>query len=342
MCPIQQIETHCYPYGFVKFLTQSPEAPWMYTGGLETHPTLIGQLESVRPLWGNNEQAVRAARSPQGTASILKAAGIPYPRIHSFSGRLPVKGRWVLKSRRSTGGRGVSWWNGKVPACDTKSHYLQEYIDGVTAALVFLGDGKGAELLGLTRQLVGEAWLHARPFRYCGSIGPLPMEDRLRRSCEHLGHVLAAGCRLRGLFGVDGVIQGGSFWPVEVNPRYTASVEVIELTAGRSLLSPHVRVFNPSFRGSAEPGPSVCLGIIGKAILFARRAITFRNDRIFQEATTSLGNPFALPLAADIPRPGTPLRAGRPILTLFAQASSVDECLLALKEKAAEVEKLLY
>ena len=71
-----------------------------------------------------------------------------------------------------------------------------------------------------------------RPFAYCGSVGPLPLDCLLAPALRRLGHRLAAEGGLRGLFGIDGVLRDGAFWPVEVNPRYTASVEVLEYATG--------------------------------------------------------------------------------------------------------------
>ena len=49
-----------------------------------------------------------------------------------------------------------------------------------------------AQLLGLTWQLVGQAWLHAPPFGYCGNVGPVPLEESLRRALDRLREVHAA------------------------------------------------------------------------------------------------------------------------------------------------------
>ena len=54
----------------------------------------------------------------------------------------------------------------------------------------------------------------------------------MRAVLDKLGTVLAQAFRLVGLFGVDGVLDAERFWPVEVNPRYTASVEVLEGATG--------------------------------------------------------------------------------------------------------------
>ena len=43
---------------------------------------------------------------------------------------------------------------------------------------------------------------------------------------------------LRGVFGIDAIVRNGVPWPVEVNPRYTASVEVIEIADRASCAHP--------------------------------------------------------------------------------------------------------
>src|SRR5437667_188033 len=77
--------------------------------------------------------------------------------------------------------------------------YLQEYIDGEPCATVYVGDGRRAALLGITRQLIGEPCLHAPPFHYGGSVGPLIMSTATERVFARLGEVLTAEFGLRGL-----------------------------------------------------------------------------------------------------------------------------------------------
>src|SRR5262249_2487033 len=148
--------------------------------------------------------------------------------------------------------------------------YLQEFVEGESASVVFAGDGSGARLLGVTRQLVGAGWLNAGPFRYCGGVGLLPLEKGLQGALEGLGRVLARRAGLRGLFGVDGVLRGGAFWPVEVNPRYPASVEVLEYATGLAALRWHREAFVPGGRLPAGAPARTAADCVGKAVLFAR------------------------------------------------------------------------
>ena len=220
--------------------------------------------------------------------------------------------------------------------------YFQEYIPGIPAAALYVASSEETRLVGLTKQLVGETWLHARPFQYCGSIGPLDPSPSLRAELEEIGKVLTQGCQLRGLFGIDGVLAAERFWPVEVNPRYTASVEVLERATGWLALGEHAAAFSQASGWCQPPGlasggcqPPVDGGsrekfsiVTGKSILFARQNLLYR--------------PVTLPDVADIPHAGDFIPAGRPILSLFVHAATVEECLALLQQKAEALERELF
>jgi predicted ATP-grasp superfamily ATP-dependent carboligase len=74
---------------------------------------------------------------------------------------------------------------------------LQRYVSGDSYAACYVGAGHATRLLGLTRQLVGEEWLHAASFHYCGSIGPITLDVPARKQLEQLGLTIAQGCQLR-------------------------------------------------------------------------------------------------------------------------------------------------
>ena len=112
------------------------------------------------------------------------------------------------------------------------SRYFQEQIEGLPASAVYIGTRDGAICLGVTRQLLGLSWCGADRatdrFRYCGSIGPLKVSPSLARQFEELGTAIARSFALIGLFGVDAIIRDDEIWTIEMNPRYTASIEILE------------------------------------------------------------------------------------------------------------------
>ena len=338
-CPAMRLPGP-YPNGFLEWIGAELPGPWMYTGGLENRPWLVERLARRRPLWGNDCAALLKARNPAVVRAAVRAAGLPAPAVHSYFRRPPTAGRWLVKPIWGLGDT-IHFWTA-ADAADRPSLlvYIQEYVEGESQAAVFCGDGKQARLLGVSRQLVGEDWLHAAPFRYCGSIGPLPVDAVRRAALEKMGSALVRRCRLRGLFGVDGVVRDGAFLPVEVNPRYTASVEVLEYGGRLNALAWHQAAFD-----AAAPRPSLAeapTGCVGKAVYFAPRILTFPAVGPWADVLRSPPPLAEEPPFADIPHPGAPIRAGRPVLTFFVRGEAADDCLDGLRRTAAMLNRLLW
>ena len=232
----------------------------------------------------------------------------------------------MLKPRRSGGGHGTRIWRRgeTVP----RTHYLQEHIAGSTGSVVFAADGKRAVLLGLTRQLVGDGRLGAGGFRYCGSLLGNPgalfrQGEEILKAASAVVAGLTAEFGLVGLNGMDFVARGGVPYPIEVNPRYSASMELLERAHGLSMFETHLQACSGTF--AAAPG--LGSGIEGKAIVFARRDVIVGDTRAWIEHGAF----------ADIPHPGERIRRGHPICTVFARGSSAESCHRLLVKRAASV-----
>jgi predicted ATP-grasp superfamily ATP-dependent carboligase len=305
-------------------------------GGLENHPDLVESLTLRRRLWGNTAEVLRIARAPDQVAAILRKAGLPSLEVRLHDPPIS-EGQWLVKPLAGAGGAGIErWMRGRTKT--RRAVYWQEYVEGEACAAVYVGDGRSARLLGVTRQLVGVDWLHAGEFRYCGSLGPLNLDDSMRTAFENLGDALACGCGLRGLFGSDCVLHDGIPFCVEVNPRYTASVEVLEYAAGIRALTLHRQIFEPHDTPTFT-APAVA-PVVGKAILFARAQLTFPEMGPWNNA--ACGRFDEWPTFADIPRAGEIVPVGRPILTYFSTGPNLSACETALREGAQRLDRLLF
>ncbi len=336
-----------YPAGFRSFIDSDRPGPWMYTGGLENWPRLVEDMAQRRPLWGNGRKPLVFSRHPTYLVELLQMWDMPVPALVPLYERSDWKGRLLIKPRKGAGGSGIRFWTKETRPLKKPTTYCQEFIEGESISLLFLGGEGRSRLLGLTRQLVGSPWLHAEPFRYCGSIGPLDPAIVERPALEELGELLASecgleGCGLEGLFGVDGIWRDGTFWLVEVNPRYTASIEVLEHATGWPTLAWHAQVFQHG-RFPALPPPAVPVDRhVGKAILFARDDLVFPSDGPWMAELRSPTPVWELPSFADIPAIGARIPAGRPVLTFFAASSSASACEEALRAIAADLDHWLF
>jgi predicted ATP-grasp superfamily ATP-dependent carboligase len=174
------------------------------------------------------------------------------------------------------------------------------------------------------------------------------IRDEQFRMLERIGNVLARGCGLRGLFGVDAILNEQSVWPVEINPRYTASVEVLERasalrTSGRRPRRLHAIEWHETaclLRRLPAPLGQSDEVISGKLIYYAPRDVIFSSDAARWAAERNLA--LTLPAVADIPAAGTALHRGSPVLTLLADGPTASRACAELSQSATGLEKVLF
>jgi predicted ATP-grasp superfamily ATP-dependent carboligase len=147
-----------------------------------------------------------------------------------------------------------------------------------------------------------------------------------------------------GLFGVDFILNGDEVWLIEVNPRYTASVEIVERCTGVRAIVEHVAacVGGRILAESESPSAKNELGAAfhGKAILFARQDVVISSK--FADYCIEESMCFPWPTLADVSPAGTPIEAGRPVLTMFAEGPSASDVEARLRARVAELERMLY
>ncbi|MBT7951993.1 MAG: ATP-grasp domain-containing protein, partial [Gammaproteobacteria bacterium] len=202
-----------YPAGILDLISNSPDVPFLYTGAMENHVRVLQQLEGLRTLMGNTAEVCRSVRDPWSTSQCFVRADIVHPQVsRAGTETLSTENDWLLKPLRSAGGLGITHYSESIDS-EKEIHYLQEFIQGESRAGVFLGDGRTACLLGVTRQLTGEAFLNAEEFAYCGSVGPLLLDKNEEEQWKNIGHALVTDFGIKGLFGVDAIFRNGSIYP---------------------------------------------------------------------------------------------------------------------------------
>ena len=297
-----------YPERIWDRLRHLDPIPWIYTGAIENHPAVVARITRRFPLLGNDPRALELARDPRWLAATLRTNGLVMPATRDSPEGIPTDGSWLVKPVASGGGEGITPWLGENSR-QTGPVTYQERVAGIALGATFVRAPSGTRLLGLTRQFTGRP---GNRFAYRGSLGPWPVHAPCRREVIRLGQVIGDGAGLRGLFGIDLIEVRGRAWLIEVNPRYTAAVEILEVALGRSILAEHLQAFDLRLEPPSGPPPA---GIVGKAILFARAA---------GEITTTI--PVGTPRIADIPARGTTFEAGEPVLTVFGTGDSITAC----------------
>jgi uncharacterized protein len=330
-----------YPDGFLDWIRTVEPPGWMYTGALENYPELVDEMAWIAPLLGNPGDVLARVRSPWELADVLRGAGLLFPETRTSAEGLPHDGSWLAKTYNGASGSGVRVLSREEIRAE--SPCFQKRVDGTPCAAVYVAAEGEAQLLGVTRQIIGEPWLRAHGFQYAGSIGPWPVSDATRSTLARLGNVLSEQFELAGLFGIDFMLDGEQVWTVEVNPRYTASVEIAERSTGVLAIAAHMAACGgvSSDTVQAEDSPnrdgSNCHG---KATLFATRDFEISQAFADYSIAESLRTPW--PVLGDISSAGTFVENGRPILTMFANGTSVAEVEQRLRVRVVEIENRLY
>lgn len=327
-------EARPYPAGLPAAIATCPPGPVIYTGALENHPDLLAAIARERPLAGCPPQAVTAVRDPERLAAALRAAGLAFPETRGDPSGLPEDGSWIVKPRRSAGGHGIEPWRGPTAGRDQEHVVWQRRVAGRPLAAAFLFAAGRPRLVGASRQLLGRRWCHAQPFHYCGSIDldPATLAPAVREQLDRLGDLLGARFGLVGLVGVDVVVdREARLHVIEVNPRPTASMELVERATGLSLVTAQLAACGLA-SPPAEARPRT--GAWSKAILFAGHDTAI--DAPALAALRAVAGPAhaGRALLADIPHPPQVIPAGRPIATLFAHRPTPRASLAALRRLA--------
>jgi predicted ATP-grasp superfamily ATP-dependent carboligase len=301
----------------------------VYNSNLENHAEVVKRLAEGHTLIGNTPQTLRQVRHWPMLQTFCHESGIHFPSTLFIGDHQPKEGgRWLLKPIKSGGGHGIAFWSGEALS---EEDFLQEYIDGQHCSASLVADGRNCVLIGITEQLIGQEEMGRRGFAWCGNILPLTVAaqetDSIIGAVEDIATKLTRRFGLRGVNGFDFILTSspqGQHIPylVEVNPRYTGSMELMEWAYHLNIFNLHIRAFKgdlPSFSLREQLHQSY---FYGKGVVYARYNATMPETEGWRERRRR-----------DIPFTAEQIRAGHPICTVFAQGRSHDECWHQLLEE---------
>ncbi len=288
-----------------------PGRALVYGSSFENHPAVVARLSRGRERLGNAPRALRGARDVARLQAVITRHGGRVPLTLGPTDARTEGRSWLRKPRRGGGGTGVrALGPGTTPG---PREIVQERIDGTLASVTFAADGRRAVVLGIAAGLAGEPAFGATGFRYCGSLFPLRAETAIAARLDALVQALTVEFALVGVNGLDFVLRDGEAFVLELNPRYCASMELVERATGASVFDVHVEACRGRLGVPFAPPPA---GVWGKAIVWAQA------DGVAPDTRAWLGGDTV----RDVPAPGAPLRRGQPICTVFATGSDDAEC----------------
>lgn len=301
-----------YPQGLVALAEKVPPMPWMYTGGLENEPGIVTAISRRHQLVGIPCEPLLKVRNPFVFADVIRNAGGKFPENRARE-RFNESDAFHLKDQNlSAGSSNPARWIGKcfksaggIGIYDPpRGDYFQEFIEGEPVSAAFQNE----TCLGVSFQLSGADWLHSQRFHYCGNIRD--DDSPHRAEFERLGQHLARMFKLKSYWGLDAIATASGLYILELNPRFTASRELYDLP------------------------------VSGKAVYFAKETFTFPASGPWDESLKNCSDVWHRQDFADIPPPGCVIETGSPVMTLFEAADTPGACLLQLKAKAIELDRI--
>lgn len=296
----------------------------VYGGGLEEAAPLLRRLSARWRVFGNAPSVLELLQNPRRFFPLLDSLGIPYPEVR-FTPPYAVAGKsWLIKRAGRCGGLGTAYFDPGFFVADSASYY-QRYIEGTVMSVLFIADGERHRTLGYNR-LGMKSSNPPAPFLYTGAVGQVPLSDAQRRPLEGMVARLVSRLGLRGVNGLDFILNEDGILVLDLNPRPTATLELYEHLLRDGWIKHHIR----ACLGELPPVPrDASAEIRGHQIVYAPR---------------SLEIPVAMKWpqwAKDRPEAGAGIVAGQPLCSLFAQGGDTREVEALLRQYQGEILQLL-
>jgi uncharacterized protein len=287
----------------------------VYGAGFEHDPALLARLGRKIPLLGNPPETLALVKHPERFAALLQRLHLPHPATTLTA---PENDRDWLRKR--IGGSGGSHIAALSDATAAPGDYFQRRVVGAPLSALFVADGVGARVLGLSEQWVAAA--ANAPFRYGGCAGPVrppaPLAAAIAEACDAITRAVG----LVGLNSIDLLVAGDAFHIIEINPRPGATLDIFDGLGGRSLWRLHLA----GVGGRLPPARSLARRAArAAAIVYARSALDVPHAVTWPEWTADRGGG------------GSRVAAGEPVCTVRAAATSAAAARRLAQRRAGEI-----
>ena len=347
------ITVDSFPDSIVDQLRILPAGWVLLAGGMEHHLDAIAELERYHRLIGPSVDQIKWLRDFHYLSNSLTGSlALHFPetligerncrseaiRLGRFSeSNLSIGTGWLKKSLRGCGGFHIEPSPRDCPeTIDYSTSYFQQRILGRSIGTVFYCQEAETKLLGATESIskeLHESLVGPQPelpaMAYRGSFGPIEIPGVVKdRMCRWI-HSLSKKIDYQGLIQADWILDpNDEAWLLEINPRWTSSMEIIEWAMQENLFTLHAS-FDSDLRNaiphaSDSTNRTAPLNRIYKSVVYSMTNCIFSLERSqamlsqkFHRFENNSSARISTDSWADIPRAGSLFRVGDPIASLF-------------------------
>ena len=338
--------TVCKNYDFmVEQLRGFGDAVLIPVGGLELRTDLLETLPSEVCVAGSTVSTQKRLCDHRQLSRVLVALGCEPFFLPVDVARRSGDSNWIVKRLSQCGGssvRRVSHAN--VPSLRfLPDEVLQRQFAGPAMSAIFVAAWHAGQCsvrrIGVTRQFIGVSEWGASEFAWSGCLSEPTFPARQAESIDDIANGIARSFGIVGAFGIDFVVEDDVCRPVDINPRLTASSEIVQsaFLTNENLIAIHLAAcageFNPACERSHHIGP-----VFGKAILYNKASHpVLCSESIVDHFPLACDDPVERISIADIPMVGTVIQPGHPVLTLLVSGRDQMEATSRLHENAARI-----
>lgn len=208
--------------------------------------------------------------------------------------------------------------------CWPDTPYIRQMpVEGIPCSVSCIADGTRACALSLNRQFNrgGEG---ERRFGFAGAVTPFLPE--VREQILTMAEDIAAKTGCIGSLGIDFMLTDDGIRAIEVNPRFQATLDIVEMSTGVNIFELHCNAAR-GILPAARPVPTMT----------ALRSIIFADhDCVVADDLKSLH-----PEIADIPWVGTEIEEGSAVLSVYGRGADEDEALASLDKTISKVHRYM-
>ena len=273
----------------------------VYGSGLESRPALLQALARECLLLGNAVGTVARTKDPEFFFPLLDRLEIAHPEVRMTAPKDPQG--WLAKRIGGAGGAHVRPAHLGWPGGERR--YFQRFQAGRVMSALFLADGARVHVVGFNEQWQAELSRSVR-FAYAGAVTLDDVPAAARAAVSRAAARLTGNLGLRGLNGLDFILENGWPYVLELNPRPTATLDLYDEAVSGGLFAQHLQ----ACAGRLEMGAVPQSAARAHAIVYAFGA-------------------WRVPVAfdwpdwvTDIPAGGSVISAGAPICTVHARGAS--------------------